>query len=621
MNKIYPLFLLVKSLRFKRIFLFSLILFSCFSGAFAQKQINLSPNEEKYDLSFQQIEVFEDPSEKLTFEEILNKNFYPSSQKNINSGYSGGKFWYRIKVKNVSSKRWIYVIFGTLVDEIYLYEIKNDGSLRKRITGDLLPHSTREINSAFFAFYLDIPQNQSEILYLCVRSQDTKQFSLHIEDIEYFNKTMNSEMFKWFFYFGMIFMMLVYNLLLFFSVKDRTYLYYVLYLFNFGLFQFTIFGFGTQFMWGENIWFTNRASAIFGGGTTIFISLFSYKFLNLDFFFPKLKFIKNYLVASGFFMIAINLHHPTFMTNYIIAILSLINILAMVIMGILIVMKGYRPARYYMLAWGVLFLSFAIFVLNVSRILPNENISYLILPFGGAVEVIMLSFGLGNRINTIEKEKTNAQKEVVKQLRNNEEVRTRIARDLHDDLGSTLSSIRILSELAENQTINNSGKLPNLLNRIKNSTQKLQENLQDIVWTTQTKDNSIEQLLVKMRLFGGEILEAKNIEYFFKIDKNIHTVSIHSNIQYDVFMIFKEAINNIVKYANAQNVWVEICQKDDIITLSIKDDGIGFDTSQEIEGNGLKNMPRRAENILAKFDIRSKIGEGTTVSLTLPVPI
>jgi signal transduction histidine kinase len=621
MNFFYPLFLIDCFLILKRITLFSIVLFYFPSGAIAQKHIILSPNEQKYDLSFNQIEVYEDHTEKLTFDEIVAKKFSSSTQKNINSGYSDGRFWYRIKVKNESTKRWIYVILGSLVDEIELYEIKNNGSIKKRFTGDHFPHSTREINSPFFAFYLDIPLNHCETFYLSVKSQDTKQFTLHIDDLEYFNRTMNREMFKWFFYFGMIFMMLVYNLLLYFSVKDKTYLYYVLYLANFGLFQFTIFGFGTQFIWGENIWFANRASAIFGGGTTIFISLFSYKFLNLDYFYPKLKFVKNGLVASGFIMIAINLYHPTFITNYINAVLSLFNILAMVIMGILIVMKGYRPARYYMLAWGVLFLSFVIFVLNVSRILPNENISYLILPFGGAVEVIMLSFGLGNRINTIEKEKTNAQKEVIEQLRNNEEVRTRIARDLHDDLGSTLSSIRILSELAENQTINNSGKLPNLLNRIKNSTQKLQENLQDIVWTTQSKDDSIDQLLVKIRLFGGEILEAKNINYFVEIDKSFHKILMPPNVQYDIFMIFKESINNVVKYSNAENTLISFKKKNDTLELIIKDDGVGFDILTEKEGNGLKNMPRRAENINAELEISSIIGQGTQIKLTLPVPI
>jgi signal transduction histidine kinase len=225
---------------------------------------------------------------------------------------------------------------------------------------------------------------------------------------------------------------------------------------------------------------------------------------------------------------------------------------------------------------------------------------------------------LGNRINTIEKEKTNVQKELVEQLRTNEEVRSRIARDLHDDLGSTLSSIRILSEFAQTQT--NPLKVSNLLDRITNSTQKIQENLQDIVWTTQTKDNSIDELLIRIRQFGGGVLEAKNINYQLKIETILHTILLSPNIQYDIFMIFKESIHNITKYAQAENVVVNFGLKNDLILLYIKDDGVGFDIEQEKEGNGLKNIVRRAENIKGEIEINSKIGGGTSISLSLRVP-
>jgi signal transduction histidine kinase len=159
------------------------------------------------------------------------------------------------------------------------------------------------------------------------------------------------------------------------------------------------------------------------------------------------------------------------------------------------------------------------------------------------------------------------------------------------------------------------------LDKIKNSTQKLQENLQDIVWTTQTKDKSCEELLARMRLFGGEILEAKNIDYHFKIDKSLHNFKLVPNIQYDIFMIFKESIHNIVKYAKAKNVEVNFGIKDHLLILTIQDDGVGFDCFQEKDGNGLKNMPHRAENIGGKVEIISTKDKGTSIKFTMPVPI
>ncbi|MDZ7899062.1 MAG: 7TM diverse intracellular signaling domain-containing protein [Arcicella sp.] len=587
----------------------------------SQNVVQLSQNQVKYDLENTVIDIFDDPTAQLTFEQIRYQKFMRATLKNINSGYTDSKMWYRINVRNESDKKWVFVIFGTLIDEIELFEIKADRSIKKRISGDHQPFSTREIDSPVFGFYMDIPQNQTQTMYLGIKSQDPIEFSLHIEDTIYYDRVARREMYKWFFYFGMLFMMFVYNLLLYFSIRDIAYLYYVLYIASFGLFQFAIFGYGTQFIYGENIWITNRASSFLGGISTIFIALFSYKFLNIEFFYPKLKWIYVYLVLCGFVIAVINLPKPTFSNNQFIASVSLLNTFLMVVLGILVVRKGYPPARYYMIAWGVLFFSIAIFLLNVAKILPETNTIYLILPFGGVVEVILLSFGLGNRIKTIEREKINAEKETLKQLKENEEVRTRIARDLHDDLGSTLSSIRILSEFAQNETVTHPEKVPNLLDKIKNSTQKLQENLQDIVWTAQTKDNSFEELLARMRLFGGEILEAKNIDYRFKIDKTLHNLKISPNVKYDIFMIFKESIHNIVKYAKAKKVQVNFGIKNNLLTLTIQDDGVGFDCFQEKEGNGLKNMPHRADNIGGKVEIISIKDKGTTITFTMPVPI
>lgn len=604
----------------KKLILISVFINCFLLESFAQKLISLTQNQTHYPLSYNMIDAFEDPSTLLPFDEIKNKKFTTCTKRMLNSGYSDSKFWYRIKLKNESNKRWIFAVKGTLLDEIELFEIKPDGTVSKRISGDHYPHSTREIDSPMFTFYLKIPQNESQMLYLSVKSQDTKQFTLQIDDDEFFNKQLNQVMFRWFFYFGMLFMMFIYNLLLFFSIRDITYLYYVFYIACFGMMQFAIFGYGTQFIWGESVWFTNRAPTIFAGGTTIFIALFSYKFLNIKFFFPKLKVIFIYLVTCGSLIIIVNFIKPTATSNYLTAIISLPNVLMMLVIGTLVLLKGFQPARYYMLAWGVLFFSIGIFLMNAVGLLPESNLKNLILPMGGIFEIVLLSFALGNRINTIEKEKTKAQQEAVKQLQANEQVRTRIARDLHDDLGSTLSSIRILSEFAQNQTMQNPEKVPNLLNKITNSTQKLQENLQDIVWTTQSKDNTVEELLVRIRQFGGEVLEAKNINYRLKIDNSLNKIVISPNFQYDIFMIFKESINNIVKYANAKNVIVNFGLKGDLIVLSIKDDGIGFDTEQEKDGNGLKNMPRRAENIDGDVEIISKIGSGSTIILRFPVP-
>lgn len=607
----------------KKVYISILIIFFLLKSLqiYCQSTILLNQNEHKYDLDYEKIEVFEDKSSNLTFQEIQRKTFDKSSKQTVNTGYSNSKFWYKIKVKNNSHRRWIFNISGTIVDQIEFYEIFENGKVKKRVSGDFYPFSQREVQAPTFSFYMNFDENESRTLLVSIKSNDTKQFNFFIRSEEYFHKVMYQVMFRWFFYFGMLFMMVVYNLLLFFSIRDRTYLYYVFYIASFSMMQFTIFGYGNMFIWGENVWFGNRAPTFFAGLTTIFIALFSYKYLNINELFPKLKFIFVYLVFSGILIAFTNfIIKPSTFTNQFPAIISLPNVLIMLAIGTLTLRRGYEPAKYYMLAWGVLFISLAVFIVNALGIFPKSNLSNLILPFGCLVEVTLLSFALGKRITASEMDKTNAQKEVVKQLQENEKVRGRIARDLHDDLGSTLSSINILSEFAKNEAQIHPEKIPIILQKINESSRKLQDNLQDIVWTTQNTDQKIENLLMRMRLFGGEILEAKNIDYQIDIDKNIAGYTLNSDFQYDIFMIFKEALNNVVKYANATKVTVKFFTENNQLKLAITDNGVGFDNQSEKSGNGLKNMKNRAEKLNGNLNITTSFGKGTRVELRVPVP-
>jgi signal transduction histidine kinase len=177
-----------------------------------------------------------------------------------------------------------------------------------------------------------------------------------------------------------------------------------------------------------------------------------------------------------------------------------------------------------------------------------------------------------------------------------------------------------LSEFAKNESKNHPENIPNILQKINESSRKLQDNLQDIVWTTQNSEHKLESLTSRMRLFAGEILEAKDIDYQIDINKEIGNINLNSTTQYDIFMIYKEAINNIVKYAKAQKVRIEFIIFENEIRLKIIDNGHGFDLNSEKTGNGLKNMKSRAENIGGILHLKSEIGKGSMVDLILPVP-
>jgi signal transduction histidine kinase len=195
-----------------------------------------------------------------------------------------------------------------------------------------------------------------------------------------------------------------------------------------------------------------------------------------------------------------------------------------------------------------------------------------------------------------------------KQLQN---MRNSIADDLHDDIGSTLSSISIMSELAKT-------KLPEastLLTSIGESTASMQENMSDIVWAIKSENDRFENVLHRMNQFASEIFEAKNIELDFSSDASLLTSRLTMKQRKNLYLFFKEIVNNAAKYSDAKKVSVHILQKEHQVEMNIHDNGKGFDTTKKYTGNGMSTLKKRVEELNGYFKIQSQLNEGTVVQL------
>jgi two-component sensor histidine kinase len=197
-------------------------------------------------------------------------------------------------------------------------------------------------------------------------------------------------------------------------------------------------------------------------------------------------------------------------------------------------------------------------------------------------------------------------------------IKDNIARDLHDDVGSTLSSISMLSQVVKNQLPNAPENTLQLLNEISFNAQEMLENMSDIVWTTKVLNQSFDELLIRMQEHTAKILEPKNIEYEFEIIPRNSKPDWNSQQLYDFYMIFKESLNNSLKYAEAKKITISIHKKQHHIELLIKDIGKGFDTESCKMGNGITNMKKRALNLNADLSLISSPNLGTSIQLTVP---
>ena len=198
-----------------------------------------------------------------------------------------------------------------------------------------------------------------------------------------------------------------------------------------------------------------------------------------------------------------------------------------------------------------------------------------------------------------------------------EQERLRIAKDIHDDLGSGLSKINFLSEII----FEKAEHLPDIRNSsesVKETAKKMIENMRDLIWALNSDNTTIANLVARMREYTTDYLEDFSIELKYSFPDKLPQTAITKESHRELFMIVKETLNNIAKHSKATAVFFKIEITALNLKLSIKDNGIGFDDTNK-KGNGLRNMKSRLEAIGGTFDIISEKDLGTEISVTVPL--
>ncbi len=200
-----------------------------------------------------------------------------------------------------------------------------------------------------------------------------------------------------------------------------------------------------------------------------------------------------------------------------------------------------------------------------------------------------------------------------------EKMRSRLSRDLHDDIGSTLSSINILSRTAQtNLKEKQDNKTKASLEKINERSQRLLDNMSDIIWNINPGNDTIEEVMSRMREYATTILEAKNIDYTFNFPNEKMDCKLSMEVKNNMYLIFKEAVNNLSKYSGSTLANLSLTFDERNIHLKIEDNGIGFNEDEIKHRGGLSNMQHRAEEIKGVIKINSVIDKGTVIELTIP---
>ena len=369
------------------------------------------------------IEVLPDSTGVLGIEDIASSDkFIKTTEAIPNLGVSNSFFWIKISIKNQSLREnYILEIAYPILDEVEFYEQDNSGGYNVILTGDNYSYRGRKYNHQNFLFDIEIPKDVEKIFFLRIRSNEQIVLPMYVGTLEEISSINNNRDILFGLYFGIIMSMFLYNLLIFFWVKDKSYLYYVFYVLFIALTQSALHGYTFRFLFSENPWLHNRCIYIFPAIAGIATVGFIKNFLKTAKYAPKLD--KGlYIIVITYILSVVN----TFCTNNLGISYNLIDLSAVLIslytllIASYLTYQGHRQAKFFLFGW-IIFLSGVIaFVLKNLGILPDNNATNYVMTAGTAAEVFIFSLALADRINIMKKEKEESQLGMLKAVQEKE---------------------------------------------------------------------------------------------------------------------------------------------------------------------------------------------------------
>lgn len=275
-----------------------------------------------------------------------------------------------------------------------------------------------------------------------------------------------------------------------------------------------------------------------------------------------------------------------------------------------------KLANYQFIIWGTVFI-IAGFLINVLLTVFEVTLFYndITIMMGAVIEIGFFNYALQHKMKSQEKALLLAEIEKQKAI---ESEHRRVSADLHDEVGSALSSIQIMSVISKKKMDDDAAESKKLLQLIGQQALKMQHGLSDIVWGLRTDLNSLGDLTIKIQEVLKYTLEPAKITHEIKMDPSINNLQLSVLQRRNILLILKEAVNNILKHAAAQKVTIHFTIQNNFLQLQIADTGKGFITGSAM-GNGLKNMENRALQINGTITINSVVDSGTVVTCNIPV--
>lgn len=368
-----------------------------------------------------QLQYLHDPSGALDLPAVRSPeradDWRPIEQDRVNFSYTPDAYWLRFELNDAAGvDHELLLELVSLIDQIDLYLLRN-GAVERRSFGRWAPLSGRDIIHRNFLFRMPLRAGERLVVYMRFQSEGALLIPLTLYSWEVFALKDREEQIAFGHFFGVILVMAFYNLFIYFTVRDRSYLYYVLYIFGFGMIFSGMWGFTHEYLAPDWPWAANRSIPLAIGFSSFFALQFARVFLDSR----RQGRVLHYLVVALSALTALHTIASLFASYALVIRVGLVLALAtsfyLFALSLVALLRGYRPARFFFLAFVVLILGVIVVVLRNFGILPFHWAVNYSAQIGSALEVTLLSIALGDRINAMRRERAELQRQALERQR------------------------------------------------------------------------------------------------------------------------------------------------------------------------------------------------------------
>jgi len=602
------------------------------------------------------LEYLEDRNKKFSIENIgSSSSFVTSERESPNFGFTSSAFWVRfvIKVPEGNKNQWFLEVGYPLLDNIKLYLPERNGTYTVKEVGDSMPFDHREIEYQKFVFSL---KNNPGLYtyYLNVETTSSLSIPLAVLSKERLLSEINRHQMLYGIFYGSLIIMILFNLLLAIYTRDYTYYYYVLYIISFIMVSLSMSGTGFQYLWRSIPQLNDMVPS------TLFFCFFWIMIFTRSFLQTKVL-----PVFDSFLIITILISAVGFCLSPFIAYplgirlgaaYAIFLVPVSVMAGVISLRKGIRQARFYLIAFGFFLAGVLLSALNRFGILPSTIFTVWSFQIGSLMQIVLLSFALGDRINILKREKEKAQSEamsyqewLIESLKRTDQLKDEFLNNLSHELKTPLAVIYAYAELLRDDDERDIENLKSYGDRIYENIDKLKHYIEDLVLIT---DIEAHPSLAIKEINIRDII-TRSLEKFSTLISE-HRIEINTDIRADQNILADEkyiqrAVDSIVKNAILFNrrggrIFISTSVQetgDEIggtVTLSIEDTGIGIpddriyqiwekfyriDNSLTYEvsgvGVGLFLAKRIIELHGGTVSVKSELKRGSLFTIELPI--